>query len=248
MNARLVDVRLDRLDSGPNVRRRADAGLAKSIAEHGVLQPITVCRRGARFEVLYGHRRTAAARAVGLRTIPALWIAPPDDLPIRQIIENVDRQRLNPVDVARALREHLDTHPGLNQTDLAKSLGRSDYWVSRKLALLELEPETRARVELGRLGENRALNARIDAGPARKGRPRILQGGSERGRSRSIVVPIGSRGARAAQATIGVDLEAHHVDLVIEDGSGHSLMFSLAPDEAKLLGRRLMQAWEAVSA
>jgi ParB/RepB/Spo0J family partition protein len=247
MNGQLFEVDLDELDDGTNVRSKADKGLRKSIEKHGVLQPITVCRRRDRFVVLYGHRRTAAARAAGLKRIPAILVAEPEALGLRQVVENIERQALNPLDVARALRAHLDANPGMTQAQLAVELGRTGFYVSRKLALLELDPAVRDRVAKGLVGETRALDARVDGGPARKSRPRILQLDAERGRSRSIVVPIQSVHNHNGQATIGVDLEAGSVDLVIEDGSGRSLMFSLSPNEAKILGRRLTQAWQAVA-
>ena len=251
MSGQLFEVGLDELDNGTNVRSKADKGLRKSIEKHGVLQPITVCRRRNRFVVLYGHRRTAAARAAGLKRIPAILVPEPDALELRQVVENIERQALNPLDVARALRAHLDAHPGMTQTALAAELGRTSYYVSRKLALLELDPTARDRVAKGLVGENRALDGRVEAGPAKRSRPRILQLDAEHGRSRSIVVQIRSiqHGPKGdgGRATIGVDLEAGSVDLVIEDGTGRSLMFTLSPDEAKLLGRRLTQAWQAVA-
>ncbi|HXU84912.1 MAG TPA: ParB/RepB/Spo0J family partition protein [Verrucomicrobiae bacterium] len=248
MTGQLFEVNLDELDDGTNVRPRADTGLRRSIETHGVLQPITVARSRGLFVVLYGHRRVAAARALGLLRIPAILEPTPDALPLRQIVENIDRQPLNPVDVARALRAHLDAHPGMTQVELARDLGRSGYYVSRKLALLELDPAVRDRVATGAIGENRALDARVGAGPAKRSRPRILQLDTDASRSRSVVVPLPNTNAGGSgRATIGVDLDDRHVDLVVEDGSGRTLMFSLSPAEAKLLGRRLLQAWQAVA-
>lgn len=244
MSGQLLDVRLDELDDGPNVRAKADTGLRRSIEEHGVLQPITVCRRRGRFEVLYGHRRTAAARAAGLESIPAILIAPPDDLPIRQLVENMHRRAVDPIDIAKAMRAHLRANPGMNRSQLARTLGRSLPYVSNKLELLDLDKKTRKRISAGVLGERQAIDARRAVAPMAHGRPRVLQD-SEDGRSRSVVVPFGQEGR--AKATVGVDLETNRVDLVVEDGAGHSVMVTVSADVARLLGRRLQQASVAVA-
>lgn len=244
-DAQLLQVRLDLLDDGPNVRRRADADLKRSIAEHGVLQPITICRRGERYEVLYGHRRTAAARALRLETIPAILVAAPDDLPIRQIVENLHRRAVDPLDIGRALRAHLEANPGLSRTDLAKALGRSLPWVSGKLELLELEAETQRRVAAGELSEANAIAGRRERVRFAEGRPRTLPG-LEEGRSRSISVPLGlAPNRRPITATVGID-ETGAVDLVIDNGQGSSTMVSLDGAAARLLARRLAQAAQAV--
>lgn len=250
MSGQLFEVLLDELEDGPNVRTRADAGLRKTIEEHGVLQPITVYLHRGHFEIAFGHRRAAAARAAGLTSIPAILVPPPDDLPLRQLAENLDRKAVDPIDVARALRATLDAHPGMTQVQLGRRIGRSGYYVSTKLALLSMDAETQRRVSGGEVAEFKAQAARkASTVQVRRSRPRILELDAEQGRSRSIVVPLNSaQGASMpARATIGVDLEVGHVDLVIEDGSGRSLMFSLSPTEAQLLGRRLTQAYQAVA-
>lgn len=247
MSGLLLDVLLDELDDGPNVRAKADSGLRRSIEKHGVLQPITVCRDHGRFVVLYGHRRTAAARAAGLESIPAILIPPPDDLSIRQLVENMHRRAVDAVDVGRALRAHMDANPGLTRLALARELGRSLPYVSGKLELAAMDVETQRRVTAGEIGEHRAIQKRRATTRFAVGRPKTLQPTGD-GRTRSVVVPLGLTNRRSAiQATIGVDQDAGHVDLVIEDGSGHSVMLTLDRLQAHLFARRLTQAAQAVS-
>lgn len=244
-DAQLLSVALDLLDDGPNIRRRADADLKRSIAEHGVLQPITICRRGERYEVLYGHRRTTAARALKLATIPAILVDAPEDLPIRQIVENLHRRAVDPLDIGRALRAHLDANPGLSRTELARTLGRSLPWVSGKLELLEMDGATQRRVAAGELSEHDAIEGRRGRARFAEGRPRIVPGLGE-GRSRSISVPLGlAPNRRPISATVGVD-ENGAVDLVLDNGQGNSVMVSLDAAGARLLSRRLAQAAQAV--
>ena len=133
----VVDLAMSDIDPGRNVRYRTDDGLRASIEEHGVLQPITVARSKdhvGRYVVLYGHRREVAVRSLGLATIPAIVVDHPEDLPIRQLVENLDRKGVDPLDVAAALKAHMDAE-GLNQSQVARKLRRSVTWVNRKLAL-----------------------------------------------------------------------------------------------------------------
>jgi ParB/RepB/Spo0J family partition protein len=246
-SGQLFDVELDELDDGPNVRAKADTALKRSIAEYGVLQPITVCRRQGRFEVLYGHRRTAAARALGLARIPAILVPEPDDRPIRQLVENLHRRAVDAIDIGRALRAHLDAHPGMTRTALARQLGRSIPYVSGKLELLDMDAETQRRITAGEVSEANAIKARQAIAPRAQGRPHLLQP-SDDGRSRSVVVPLGRTNRHGViQATIGVDRESGLVDLVVDDGAGQSVLLTLDREQARLLARRLTQAFQAVA-
>jgi ParB/RepB/Spo0J family partition protein len=242
---------LDRIDDGTNVRRKVDAALRASMAEHGLLQPITVARvAGRRYRVLYGHRRTAAARALGWETIPAIVSEAGDHLPITQVVENLDRRGLNPMEIAEALQASLDADPDLTRTDLARMLGRKLPWVSAKLALLRLPDDVQQRIRAGELNDSVAIRQRARLNDGR-GHPRVISEPDEAGRSKSINVEIrGSyRGAGADRQglfSIGVDHGERSVDLVVEQGD-RRVFLTLSPEEAKLLGRRLTQAWEAVA-
>lgn len=241
---RLIDVPLELLDDGPNVRV-ADAGMRASIATFGVLQPISVVARGARYEVLFGHRRVAAARSLRLATIPAIVEPPPPDRPIRQVIENIDRREMSPVDIAKALRAHLDANPGMTRTDLARLLGRSVVYVSHKLELLDMEQDVIDQVDRGLLGAETAIRRRRAVVHHAVGRPRDIPLPDEYGRSRSVVVPL-SEDAGAYQAVISVNRETREIELVVS-AKERSVVVTLAPGEAKVLGRRLTQAYEALA-
>lgn len=101
--------------------------LADSIAIHGVIQPIAV-RRGKNegfYEIIAGERRWRAAKLAGIVTIPAV-ILELDDAAAAQaaLIENIQREDLNPVEEAKAYQTLLDTY-GMTQENLAKQLGKS---------------------------------------------------------------------------------------------------------------------------
>lgn len=266
MTAHLIEVPLELLDEGTNVRSpkrrggqlgQADTGLAGSIAELGVLQPITVVRRGKRFEVLYGHRRTAAARRAGLAAIPAIVEDEPSEKPIRQLVENQHRLPVNPIDIARTLRGYLEEHPETKQADLAAMLGRSSYWISTKLALLDLDPDAQDAVAAGTLGQGSAYAAHKATTSQRRGRARIFRIDAdhldhEAGQSASVVVPLpGGKGTSSKgepRATISVERgDSPSIEIVLEDGTGHGVMLTLTRDSARLLGHRLMQAFQATA-
>lgn len=149
------NIAVDLVDVADNVR--ADVGdvseLAESIKHHGVLQPVQVQTKGAgRYLLIFGHRRLAAARQAGLLGIPALVVDPPaGQRVITQLVENLQRADLNPLEEARALRAILDTDPQLTQAELAKRIGRSAPYVSNALRILELDPKVLPLVESGKL-------------------------------------------------------------------------------------------------
>lgn len=131
-------------------------GLAASIRELGVLQPVKVVAHDAgTYRLVWGQRRLLAARLAGLETIPAIVVDAGDvDDPgspraIEQLVENLDRRDLNPIEEAHALREVLDADPKLTQAALAERLGRSPSWLANSLRLLGLEETVQEQVRSG---------------------------------------------------------------------------------------------------
>lgn len=243
----LREIPVWQIDDGPNVRENADPGLRASIETHGVLSPITVLEVGERYELLIGFRRMAAVRALGLEVVPAVVETERSpDLRLRQVAENVDRRGMPPMEIARALQAHLDDNPGLTKRDLAASIGKHHVWVSNKLALLRMDGDLQERVESGELPDYKALKLRPRLNDGR-GRPRAIPLPSEQGRSRSVAVPIGRhQGAAAAGvAEVSIDLETNVVDVAFHAGD-RGLFLTLSAEEARLLGRRLQQAGDAL--
>ena len=122
--------------------------LADSIKAQGVVQPIVVRALGApdggasqRYEIIAGERRWRAAQMAGLTEIPAVIRHIPDNAAIAiALIENIQRENLNPLEEARALTR-LITDFGLTHQETADAIGRSRASVSNMLRLLELAPE-----------------------------------------------------------------------------------------------------------
>ena len=161
----LRQVRLDHLQPGKYQPRSAiEPGklteLAESIRAQGVIQPI-VAREVSpgRFEIIAGERRWRAAREAGLDTVPVVLRDVDDRAVIAMaLIENIQREDLNPLEEALALSRLIDEF-SLTHQNAAEAVGRSRAAVSNLLRLLELPPEIRALLEARQLemGHARAL-------------------------------------------------------------------------------------------
>jgi ParB family transcriptional regulator, chromosome partitioning protein len=164
---------VDRLVRGkyqPRVDMRQEAleELAISIRNQGVIQPIVVRPLAGsapgsaqQYEIIAGERRWRAAQIAGLKTIPSIIRRVPDETAIAMaLIENIQREDLNPLEEARAL-ERLIAEFGVTHEQAAEAVGRSRASVSNLLRLLELAPEVAEMVEKRRLdmGHARALLA-----------------------------------------------------------------------------------------
>jgi ParB family chromosome partitioning protein len=138
------------------------AELALSIKEQGVMQPILVRPvDGGRFEIVAGERRWRAAQQAGLREIPALIKNVPDQSALAvALIENIQREDLNPIEEAKGLARLIDEF-GLTHEAAAKAVGRSRSAVSNLLRLTSLAPPVQEYVLAGSLemGHARALLA-----------------------------------------------------------------------------------------
>lgn len=151
------------------------AGLATTIAEYGMLQPIGVTPTGGgRYRVVYGGRRRAAAIQLGLSKVPCIVLDNDDpDLLLRQLIENVQRQDLNDIEQARAfarLREHIIATRGKlpdNELDEAvgQAVGLGARTVRRYLGLLELPEEVQQMIRRGDLNVTQAQHLRRITNP-----------------------------------------------------------------------------------
>ncbi|MDN5869273.1 MAG: ParB/RepB/Spo0J family partition protein [Nitrococcus sp.] len=136
--------------------------LADSIRAQGVVQPIVVRpERDGRYEIIAGERRWRAAQLAGVADVPALVRDLPDQAVVAvALIENIQREDLNPIEEASALKQ-LTSEFGMTHQEVASSVGRSRASVSNLLRLLELAEEVKGLIGEGRLemGHGRALLA-----------------------------------------------------------------------------------------
>ena len=130
--------------------------LAASIAEHGVLQPIIVAKKDDYYQIIAGERRWRASKKAGLKTIPAI-VRDYDEKKIREValIENIQRQDLNAIETAKAIKELMEEH-ALTQEELAKTLGKSRSAIANTLRILNLDERVQEMVQEGKLTEGHA--------------------------------------------------------------------------------------------
>ena len=134
--------------------------LADSITEHGIVQPLTVRQlESGYYQIIAGERRWRAARLAGLREVPAVIIEADDRKAMElALIENLQRQDLNPVEEALGYKSLMEDY-GLTQEDTAKRVGKSRPAVANALRLLGLCPEVLEKLRSGELtaGHARAV-------------------------------------------------------------------------------------------
>ena len=171
---------LQKVEPNPNQPRRSFdeeelQALADSIAEHGILQPLAVrALDGGFYQIIAGERRWRAARMAGLSEVPVV-VLEADDRTVMELalIENLQRQDLNPMEEAEGYRVLMEDY-GLTQEQAAARVGKSRPAVTNALRLLALPDEVREMVENGTLsaGHARAVlslpNERLQKAAAQK--------------------------------------------------------------------------------
>ena len=163
-----IEIKL--IDVNPNQPRKifdptALNELAQSIKIHGVIQPILLTPRNGRYMIVAGERRFRASIIAELKTIPAI-IKDFDDKQVKEIalLENIQRQDLNPIETARALKELLDSY-NWTQEALADRLGKSRPNIANTLRLLNLCPEVIDLIEKGKLSAGHARSLVVVTNP-----------------------------------------------------------------------------------
>src|SRR5277367_6457884 len=124
-----VQVDIDLIDPSPyqprtTFREQALDELSRSIQSSGIIQPLVVRRTGARYELIAGERRWRAAQLAGLQRVPAILRSVPDELALEMtLVENLQREDLNPIEQARAF-QRLSEEFGLTQEEDAERTGK----------------------------------------------------------------------------------------------------------------------------
>lgn len=139
----LAEVEIDRIDPNPyQPRQHLEQGkiqeLARSLAQEGVMQPLVVRRVGSRYQLIAGERRWRAARLAGLARVPAIIRDVEEDRLLElALIENIQREDLNPIEEAGAYKR-LVSELGLSQEQVAEKVGKDRSTVANLLRLLRL--------------------------------------------------------------------------------------------------------------
>lgn len=140
--------------------------LTNSIKEYGIIQPLIVCPKGGRYELIAGERRLRAAKSAGLSKVPVIIrnAKAQEKLEVA-LIENIQRENLNPIDLANAYKRLIDEF-NLTQDAVAKRLGKSRPVVTNTMRLLNLPEEIKLALIDGRISEGHAkLLAGLDSEP-----------------------------------------------------------------------------------
>lgn len=210
-----------RLDIKPEALQE----LADSIKAQGVVQPIVVrplTGQPERFELIAGERRWRAAQLAGLHEIPAVIKDVPDKTVMSiALIENIQREQLNPLEEAGALQRLIGEF-GMTHADVAEAIGRSRASVSNLLRLLELAPTPKRLLESGQIemGHARALLSlppeaqtalaeRVAAeGLSVRATERLVRQAGEAARTRSVTPPRADPNVQRLEAQLAEKLGA----------------------------------------
>ena len=161
-NTGVLEIDINKIKPNPNQPRKnfdQDAlnELAASIKVHGIVQPIVLNQQpDGQYLIIAGERRWRAANICGLKTVPAVIKNYPDkQIKEISIIENLQREDLNPIEAAKAIKELMDEY-GLTQETVSDRIGKSRSNVANTLRLLSLYPDVMEMVEKGKISSGHA--------------------------------------------------------------------------------------------
>src|SRR3989440_6488733 len=172
--------------------------LAQSIRTTGIIQPLLVRPSGGLFELVAGERRWRAAQLAGLARIPAIVRDIPDDNLLElALIENIQREELNPVEEANAYKRLIDSL-GLTQDEVARRVGRDRTFITNYLRVLKLPTDIQTLLEHDKLtfGHARALLSVQDPATQRRLAQKIVKHSWSVRETERRVRPLGSEGDR----------------------------------------------------
>ena len=188
--------------------------LAQSIKANGIIQPIVVRKAGDRFQIIAGERRWRAARLAGLLRVPVVVrdVAPGREHSLLEmaLIENIQREDLNPIEEALAYRR-LGDEFRLKQEDIATAVGKDRASVANYVRLLKLPDEVRTEVASGRLsmGHARALLSLTDEADQRRMARDVIARSLSVRETESLVKKIVEAGAPAREAAAPKPVDVH---------------------------------------
>jgi ParB family chromosome partitioning protein len=187
--------------------------LAQSIKANGVIQPIVVRKVDGGYRIIAGERRWRAAQRAGLTRVPVFIkeLSAGNDAQLLEmaLIENIQREDLNPIDQAGAY-ERLSSEFGMTQEEIAAAVGKDRSSIANHMRLLKLPQEVRAEVAAGRLsmGHARALLALADEGAQRQVAREVIARNLSVRETEAMVTRTG-RGAAVAQRPAPAATDVH---------------------------------------
>lgn len=152
-NLKITEVEPNREQARKRFDQEALEELSQSIKEYGVIQPIVVTQKDGYYSIIAGERRWRASKLAGLKEIPA--IVREDNEKINSeisLIENMQREDLNPVEKAAGIKTLIDTY-GMSQEEVAKKLGKGRSTIANWVRVLNLEPRVLEMAKEGKITE-----------------------------------------------------------------------------------------------
>jgi len=261
----LMDLDIDRIDPAVDQPRsifKQDKleELAQSIRHNGIIQPLVVRRNGERFQLIAGERRWRAAQKAGLHKVPCIVKEVPDENVLElSLIENIQREELNPIEEANAYKKLLEKQ-NLTQEEVATRVGKDRTSITNSLRLLKLPLEIQKMVEDEEMsmGHARAILAVesaeqqigyakqiIDNGLSVRDTEQLVKKGHGSGsrsvRSKSEVSQAVDANVMAAEAKLSRKLSAPVKIKLGKSGGAIEIRFSSADDLTRLFDT-LMQS------
>jgi len=158
---RILKINPERIDINPQQPRThfnesALNDLAESIKQHGIISPLIVTKNADRFELIAGERRLRSAKLIGLKEVPVIIRAEEDQKKLElALIENLQREDLNPLESARAYKRLIDEF-NITQEEAAQKLGKARSSVANALRLLSLPEAIQEALAKGKITEAHA--------------------------------------------------------------------------------------------
>jgi len=178
--------------------------LARSIMSNGIVQPIVVRKVGVRYQIIAGERRWRAAQRAGLRKVPVTIKDIADEKLLEiALVENIQRQELNPVEEAKAYRKLIDTI-GFTQEELAERVGKERSRIASSMRILKLPQDIQTLIEEEKLsaGHGRALLMSDDTATQRRIARSIVESGLSVREAERLTKKAASRAANVDNAKV----------------------------------------------
>lgn len=228
----------------PRTRFREEAleELAQSIRSSGIIQPLVLRPHGIRFQLIAGERRWRAAQRAGLQKVPAILREVPEEKALElTLVENIQREDLNPIEQARAFSRLMGEFH-LTQEDVASRTGKDRATVANAVRLLKLEAALQQMIEEGSLsaGHGRALLSIEDA----RARKDLAQRAAKGGLTVRQVERFAARASKPVTAKVDHPLDANTRAALEELQRALGTKVTLQPKAGKRPGRLLIEYYD----
>lgn len=230
------EIRNNSLQPRTNYDDAKQAELIASIKEKGVLQPILIRKKDEHYEVVAGERRLRAARALNIDEVPVIIKqASDDEALILALIENIQREELNPIEEARAFKRLIDEFQ-FTQDTVAQSVGKDRSTVSNLLRLLKLPEDLQKHVANGALSEGHARTLLgLDNGETQR---EIAEHVIRKGlsvRELELLVKTGSKGGRVRTKTSSRDPQVAELEEILQRILGTKVRIAAKKKRGKIV-------------